>query len=133
MKVCISCCLVLFLSFRFVCAHKSIFAGLSLEQVHDARAMFKKFDADGNGVIDKEEFFTLIKSITPNVPTLMLHRISELHFRQVGSLVTYLFSLNNEQMVSGSKCSHVILRLFRLIKMAVKALMRKSSLQCIPS
>jgi len=59
----------------------AVFKGLTLSQLEDAKKAFKDCDLDGNGVIDKDEFFQLVQQITPNMPTLLLKRIADLHFQ----------------------------------------------------
>ena len=49
--------------------------------MEDAKRAFKEFDLDGNGVIDKDEFFQLVQQITPSMPKLLVKRIADLHFQ----------------------------------------------------
>lgn len=50
--------------------------GFSKQQLEEARSAFKEFDVDGNGYIDKEEFFQLVQEITPSMPSILLQRIA---------------------------------------------------------
>jgi len=59
----------------------AMFKGLTISQLEDAKRAFKEFDLDGNGVIDKDEFFQLVQQITPNMPKLLVKRIADLYFQ----------------------------------------------------
>jgi len=54
--------------------------GLSMEQVEDAQVKFRRFDLDGNGTLDKEEFFKLLKLVMPNRNETLLTRIGDMKF-----------------------------------------------------
>jgi Ca2+-binding EF-hand superfamily protein len=61
----------------------SVFKGLTLHQLDEAKKAFAEFDLDGNGVIDRNEFFQLIQQIHPNMPKIFLERIANLHFQSI--------------------------------------------------
>jgi hypothetical protein len=59
-------------------------SGLTLEQFEAAQAAFKKYDADGNGVIDKQELFKLIEDLMiergKNLSKVVLTSMTDMHF-----------------------------------------------------
>lgn len=57
--------------------------GLTAAQLEDAKRAFREFDLDGNGMVDKDEFFQLMEQILPNMPRLLVRRIADLHFQTV--------------------------------------------------
>ena len=74
---------ILYLKVKCLKVNNNIFLGLTLSQLEDAKKAFKEFDLDGNGIIDKNEFFQLMEQILPNMPRLLVRRIAELHFNTV--------------------------------------------------
>jgi len=60
------------------------FSGLTMEQMEAAQAAFKKYDADRNGVIDKQELYTLIEDLMiargKNLAKIVLNSMTDMHF-----------------------------------------------------
>jgi len=54
--------------------------GLTMEQVEDAQIKFKKFDLDGNGVIDRDEFFKLFEELNPTMTKAVVKTVADSEF-----------------------------------------------------
>lgn len=59
-------------------------SGLTMENVEAAQVQFKKYDADGNGVIDKEELYKLIEDLMisrgKRLGRVILQNMTDMHF-----------------------------------------------------
>eukprot|EP01106_Pelomyxa_sp_JSP_P014967 TRINITY_DN495_c1_g1_i3.p1 TRINITY_DN495_c1_g1~~TRINITY_DN495_c1_g1_i3.p1 ORF type:complete len:278 (-),score=110.85 TRINITY_DN495_c1_g1_i3:105-896(-) len=57
-------------------------SGLTMDDVEKAQAKFKACDLDGNGVIDRDEFAKIIKSLNPGKSEFFLKRLGDQYFNQ---------------------------------------------------
>jgi len=64
-----------------------LLTGLTMEDVEKAQVYFKKYDTNGDGHIDKEEFLIIVKDMMADrhLGNILLNRISEMEFKKADS------------------------------------------------